>query len=183
MPPKPLLILVSGKPGSGKSTLARRLAAEDALWLPLVSCDPIRNGMLETGVDATGRAAIDAFYGTLEYLLNRGVSLIADLSFRRGLDEAQLLPLSARSRMVNIHCETTIGEARRRFFERKRSRRPTEGASRVMTAMVEGRFDWATFEPLDLAIPRLYVDTTDGYLPGFATITNFCREAANGAGK
>jgi predicted kinase len=110
MPPKPLLILVSGKPGSGKSTLARRLAVEDALWLPLVSCDPIRNGMLETGVDATGRAAIDAFYGTLEYLLNRGVSLIADLSFRRGLDEAQLLPLSARSRMVNIHCETTIGE-------------------------------------------------------------------------
>ena len=54
---RPLLVFVSGKPGSGKTTLARRLAAEDALWLPLVSCDPIRVGMMESqgrANDATG---------------------------------------------------------------------------------------------------------------------------------
>lgn len=109
--PLPLLILVSGKPGAGKSTLPRQLAAEEAFWLPLVSCDPLRVGLLETGVAASARIAIDLFYGNIEYLLDRGVSSIAELSFRRGLDEAQRRLFIDRCRMVNIHCLTTIAES------------------------------------------------------------------------
>ncbi len=52
---RPRLIVISGRPGSGKSTLARRLAAEDALWLPLIANDPLRVGML----DALGVVAGD----------------------------------------------------------------------------------------------------------------------------
>lgn len=171
----PLLILVSGKPGAGKSTLARRLAAEDALWLPLVSCDPIRVGLLETDVAASGRAVISVFYGNLDYLLDRGVSLIAELSFRRGLDESQLRQLADRCRMVNIHCLTTIAVSQQRFLERQRTRRPTPGADTVGTAMESGTFDWSGFEPLALDMPRLCVDATAEYAPELATVIAFCR--------
>ena len=177
--PLPLLILVSGKPGAGKSTLPRQLAAEEALWLPLVSCDPLRVGLLETGVAASGRAVIDVFYGNIDYLLGRGVSLIAELSFRRGLDEAQLRLFIDRCRMVSIHCLTTIADSQRRFFARQGSRRPTQGADTVSAAMGRGTFDWAVFEPLDLDIPRLCVDTADGYVPTLEAIVAFCREATN----
>lgn len=172
----PLLVFVSGKPGSGKSTLARRLVGEDALWSPLVSCDPIRNGLRTSGLPSAGSAAIDVFYGTIDYLLGRGVSLIADLSFRHGLDEAQLLARDARCRLVNIHCEASTELAQERFMARQHDRPATQGARRVAAEMASGAFDWAVFEPLDIPVPRLIVDTSAGYTPDLATIIAFCHE-------
>ena len=44
--PKPLLIVVTGRPGAGKTTLAARLSEE---WcLPLVSRDRIKEGLVHT---------------------------------------------------------------------------------------------------------------------------------------
>lgn len=172
----PLLVFVSGKPGSGKSTLARRLADEDALWLPLVSCDPLRNGLRTSGLSSAGNAAIDAFYGLIDYLLGRGVSLIADFSFRRGLDEAQLLARAARCQLVNIHCEAPIELAQSRFMARQQDRPAMQGAGRVAAEMARGPFDWAVFAPLDLPVPRLIVDTSAGYKPDVAAIVAFCHD-------
>ena len=51
-------------------------------------------------------------------------------------------------------------------------------SSHTFVAEMEvGTFDWSPFEPLDLDVPRLLVDTTDGYAPDLAAIVAFCLAA------
>ncbi len=186
--PRPLLILVSGKPGSGKSTLAQRLADQDALWLPLVSRDAIKQGLGETlgispddeaGVSAVTQTSVDIFYEAIGHLLSAGVGLIAEQSFRRGLDESRLQPLTLLARTVIVHCHTSPDEARRRFVERARSGRPEQRPARSVQKLIDqmeaGTFDWVVFEPPDLDVPMLRVDTSHTYAPGLDTIIAFCR--------
>ena len=176
---KPLLVLVSGRPGSGKSTLARKLSEEGVLWLPHLAADSFRTGMSETlGVwgKPTGREVFDAFYRAVEGLLRDGVSLIAEASYRRGLDEARLGPLLALARAVNVHCLADTEVTRARFVAREPMRRRRSGPE---SGTVEGEiarrvFDWSPFEPMEIGVPRLVVDTTDGYRPGLAEIVAFC---------
>jgi predicted kinase len=181
--PSPTLVLVSGKPGAGKSTLARQLAAEGALWLPLIACDPLRNGIRTTmagedGIAAPrpGKEAVELFYDTIAFLLARRVSLIAELSLRRGLDEANVLSLMPRCRIRNIHCDVASPIARQRFLDRQGLRiGGANEASTISKAMIGGSFDWAVFDPLDLPVSRLVVDTAAGYAPTLEQVLDFCR--------
>jgi predicted kinase len=195
----PLFVFVSGKPGSGKSTLAQRLAT--ALWFPLVSNDAIRQGLLETRAGAEeesarvvdGPTAVGVFYATIAFLLRAGVSLVAEFSFRRGLSEPDLGPLVQIARTVNVHCDTSIEEARRRFIEREQTqgrrfvegmRRhrpdsvPRYGARHIIEQMERGAFDWGVFDPLDLDVPRVRVDTTADYAPSLDRIVEFICSAS-----
>jgi predicted kinase len=193
-PPAPLLVIVSGKPGSGKSTLAQRLGDRGALWLPVVSHDALRSGLREPYL-AAGRApeipvqrSIGLFYRTVEELLQAGVSLIADLSFRRGLDEPRLRPLGDLARIVDLHCELSADVAARRFAERERALRPEVApsagpAGHLVEQMARGEFDWSVFDPLDLDVPRLRVDTADGYAPSLDGVAAFCRAAGQQSSK
>src|SRR5688500_7528188 len=83
--PRPLLVLVSGKPGAGKSTLARRLSESDALGLHVLSRDAIKVGLVETQGAETDEIrnvivprSFDLFFETIELWLRAGVSLIAE---------------------------------------------------------------------------------------------------------
>ena len=185
---RPLLVLVSGVPGSGKSTLARRLADQDALWLPLLSVDAFKRGLAETrGIDldlardpdahaTIAGAAVAAFFAAMGYFVRSGMSIIAEFSFRRGLAERDLAPYLALARVVNVHCALDPAEAQRRFLERERARRDSvQGAGRLSDQMVHGSFDRAAFGPLALDVPLLRVDTTQGYAPNLETIVAFCR--------
>ncbi len=195
----PQFVFVSGKPGSGKPTLARRLA--DALWFPLLSKDAIKQGLLETRAAAEDEAArvvdgptsFGVFYGSIGFLLRAGVSLVAEASFQRGLDEPKFQPLMEVARIVNVHCETSIPEAQRRFVAREGTERqrffealcrnrpdnhPRYDPNYFIDQMERGTFDWMVFDPLDLDVPRLHVDTTTDYVPNLDRIVTFIRRAA-----
>jgi predicted kinase len=182
---RPLLIVVSGKPGSGKSTLARRLGDHDALELPVLSRDALKAGLEETvGMEEAARLSrsivsrsFDLFYQTIETWLREGISLIAEYSFTRTVPPANLPALAGLARAVVVHCETSDHEAAARFIPRERGRAHlhAERIEAIVEQMKNGGFHWEIFQPPDLGVPVLRVDTTDGYAPDLRAIVAFCR--------
>jgi predicted kinase len=189
--PRPLLVIVRGKPGSGKTTLARRLAETDALGLPLLSRDAIKVGLVETHGCETDAVrtlvvplAFDLFHRTIELWLREGVSLIADEAFSRMRAEAALRALTRLADAIVITCDTSDEEAARRFIERETAnpRKRQDVLATAVDQMERGTYPWRVFDPFDVGVPALRVDTTYGYEPGIDTIVAACRAARRGRG-
>jgi hypothetical protein len=122
--------------------------------------------------------SFDVFYQTTAAWLRAGISLIAEHSFRRGMSESALRPLTQLACSVVLHCDTAPEEARRRFVERERSnpRARMDLLAATIQRMEAGAYDWALFDPLDLGVPTLRVDTTHDYTPALDVIIDFCRK-------
>jgi predicted kinase len=182
--PKPIFIIVGGSPASGKSTLAEWLAEE--FQLPLLSRDEFKETLMDTlgspNPDASHRlgAAAYAILALLqERLLSTGVGLIVESNFVRGRSEADLQSAIAVSRAVAIYCETTVEESKRRFIERaeRGDRHPGHHDDNPDKADdLEEAIESGDYEPLDLAIPSLLVDTTEPESIDRAAIANFIRD-------
>jgi predicted kinase len=189
--PRPLLVIVRGKPGSGKTVLARRLAETDALGLPLLSRDAIKAGLVEThGFESDAvRArvvplAFDLFHQTIDLWLREGVSLIAEEAFSRGRAETALRALTRLADAVAITCDTSDEEAARRYIERENTnpRKRQDVLADTIDQMARGTYPWRVFDAFDLGVPALRVDTTHGYEPNLDTIVAFCRSGRTGHG-
>jgi predicted kinase len=176
----PTLLIVSGAPASGKTTLARRLASD--LRLPLLARDDLKEALADAlgappDVRASMRLGAGAYamlYLVAERLIEAGTGLIIESNFRRGVSEAELKPLLAWSDPGLIHCGAAPEVVRRRYAdridrgERHAAHLDADRAAALAVDLADGRF-----EPLDLAIPTLVVDTSDGWRPPYEEIRDF----------
>ncbi|MGH2588845.1 MAG: AAA family ATPase, partial [Dehalococcoidia bacterium] len=167
----PPLVVVGGAPATGKTTLAHRLAVE--LHLPLFTKDRIKELLGDTlGASDVpqskqlGAASYELLYAITGWLLDAGTGAILESNFWRGASESSLQPLVARAQAVLIHCETAPNVVLQRFTERfDRGERHAVHFDIATVPRLHDGLRSGLFDPLDLPIPTLRVDTADGYDP------------------
>jgi enamine deaminase RidA (YjgF/YER057c/UK114 family)/predicted kinase len=194
--PQPLLVLVTGKPGSGKSTLAIELGRAQNLGLPVLSRDAIKAGMVETWAFVRPGAArdvietdelrsslvpnsFDLFYETIAHWLQEGTSLIAEYGFDRRTEPA-LANVIGLARTAVVQCEAPDDVSQRRFIRREQrdGKIRADRLAATIERIASGADPWTQFEPLNMALPTLRVETERGYRPTLAEICAFCRDVA-----
>jgi len=176
----PSVIVVTGRPGSGKTTLAHLLAK--AVWCPAICRDEIKEGLVNTTgelADPTAdpaRRAYEIFFDTLQLLLSRSVTLVAEAAFQHKLWAPKLEPLRDIARIRIIHCHIDPQLARSRHIERGLADPARERfhPDAVIQAAREGRaLPIDEYDPPHLDVPTLMVDTSAGYQPAFDEIALF----------
>jgi hypothetical protein len=117
-------------------------------------------------------------------MLEAGRGVVAESNFYRGLAEAELRPLTDVAATVSIHCHTALEVSVRRFqarLERGEREWPAGDVARLAQLRAgELPEAWARAQPLDLGVPTLRVDTTDGYVPGLEAMVEFVRRSSPG---
>lgn len=171
----PRLILVTGPAGSGKTTLAGEVAA--GIGCPLISRDAIKEGMVASTpgfVPATSDPltlrTYEVFFATLALLLQAEVTVVAEAAFQHALWVRGLGPLTELADLVALRCSAPLAITQHRMRQRM-SRQTTRAAHADADHLARA----GPFEPIQLEIPTLDVDTTDGYQPGLAEILAFSR--------
>ena len=177
----PSLILVGGPPAAGKTTLAHRIA--QAIPCPAICRDEIKEGLVFTqggGKPVWGgpisAKTIQTFYKTVHDLLQAGVTVVAEAAYMRERSDQDLLPLISISTPRMLHCTISSELALERFIRRAKeeaSKRASHPDTEVVKALGDGSLSLDDFGPLDLSIPMLTIDTTDGYDPSIEIMLDF----------
>jgi predicted kinase len=178
---KPLLVVVTGRPGSGKTTLAHTLASQ--IGCPVICRDEIKEGFVNTmqssheslGQDVN-REIYNTFFETLEFLLSKQITLLAEAAFQHNLWALPLERLSHLSQIKIIICVVDPHLARSRFIQRgladpNRLRFHGDWGVRAVREGIE--VPLKDYDPPLLSIPTLRVDTSDGYSPSLDDVVDW----------
>lgn len=178
----PALIVVSGPAGSGKTTLAHTIARR--LGVPAVVRDEIKQGMVltagqtvEQGWDELNMPTLTAFFDVLGVLVRAGVTVVAEAAFQRRLWVPNLLPLVPVADIRIIHCTASTSAIQDRIIRRAaiNPHRRAHNDRELIAEIAAGSHSVERFESVDLDVPALTVDTTDGYRPDLEEIARFAK--------
>jgi adenylate kinase family enzyme len=171
---KPLVVLVSGAPGAGKTTLAEAIASR--LRIPHIPRDEILRGIEMTkGADIDrGGIGIAAYFRLMKQLCIANVSFVTDGTLYKGVSEndikARLVPIAE---VINLHVRAKDEQSR--FVAREKAR---EGWSddwvEAHREVLDNIYD-RTADPLDLGVPLIEVDATEGYEPSLVDLVSRIR--------
>lgn len=178
----PRLIIVNGPPASGKSTLGQQIAA--GLGVPYLSKDDIKEemydslGKIERAISRRlGETAMRLMYAVARQVLESGNGVLIEANFYRGVSEKDLSRLIAISDAVIVHCDAPEETLKQRYVERAETgeRHPVhDNANKV--GDLEEDLEKGTYEPLDLGIPLIHVDTSSDFSPSVAEIISTIRD-------
>lgn len=169
------LVVVGGAPASGKTTLAHRIAVE--LGAALLAKDDVKEALADTlgaGDRARSRELGSATYEVLYVLARRalesGARVVLESNFYRERSTDRLREIAAGVPTVVLVCRASEAIRRSRYASRT-DRHPVHLDAEILAS------DWPSDDAydIDLGVPRLLVDTTDGYRPGLDEILAFVR--------
>jgi predicted kinase len=158
----PTLIVVCGPPAAGKSILSLSLGQQ--LGLAVIAKDAIKEALMDHLGDgaAVGGAAFSVQFLVAAKLLNSGVGLILEGAFFR--DQPELRSIATLGHTVVVHVVAPVDVLVERFTARQSQRHPGHRGLEAIPDLRQRMLD-GTYEPPDLGVPLLRVDTTDGFRP------------------
>ncbi|MEV8374377.1 AAA family ATPase [Kribbella sp. NPDC056861] len=175
---KPMLIVVSGPPGSGKTTLAHQVAA--AVGCPAICRDEIKEGMAHATPgfvpgpgDPLTMRTLATFFDVIGLLIGRGTTMVAEAAFQDRVWRPGLTPFLGMADLRIIHCTVAAEVAYERITTRATDnphRKAHEDGHRPADTW---RNAHDAFDPINLPVPILAVDTSDGYDPPLPQIADF----------
>lgn len=170
------MILVTGASATGKTTLAHRVAR--LVGAPVISRDEIKEGLVAGAPDYVpppgdplDRRTYAIFFDVLDLLVGNGVTVVAEAAFQDRLWRPGLAGMSATGPVVVIECVTSAAVVAGRIDQRA----ATNPVHRHAHARPGPHLAVDRWQGITLAVPKLAVDTTDGYRPGLDAIVDFVR--------
>lgn len=179
---KPLLLIVNGPPASGKTTLGQQLA--DELGIPMFSKDAIKEELYDSLGPVVrkvfrhlGEASMRLMYLTGRTTLSSGIGVVLEANFNHGISEGDLGVLMPLAVPLMVHCAAPTDELVDRYEERDEDgeRHPVHEGGDASDDLKD-ELDDGVYEPLDLPIPTLEVDSTDGFDPPLEQILTWISE-------